>query len=171
MSVLQPARVLTMNTGSATLKAAIYDVHAAPKLVLSIKVDNAREGASIRISDSTGTPLLNQSSAAQDSRASLELIFHWLADHGYVSQLSAAGHRLVHGGTLYTKPQRITPAFLAEIEQLMPLDPDHLPGAIAGIRFISQKLPELPQGACFDTAFHASMPKVAQMYALPRRLY
>jgi len=171
MAAPEPKRVVTMNTGSATLKAAIYDILPAAKLVLSIRVENARDGARIRISDSTGSSLFDQPSSVNDSHASLELIFHWLADHGYVSGLAAAGHRLVHGGTLYTKPERITPAFLADVEQLMPLDPDHLPEAISGIQFISQKLPELPQVACFDTAFHASMPKVAQMYALPRRLY
>ena len=171
MPVSHPNRVLTMNTGSATLKAAIYDVHPSAKLVLSIQVDSAREGGRIRISDFAGSSLLDESSSAHDSNGSLELIFQWLADQGYVSRLAAAGHRLVHGGVRYTKPERITPAFLADIEQLVPLDPDHLPEAISGIKFIAQKLPELPQVACFDTAFHASMPKVAQMYALSRRLY
>jgi acetate kinase len=66
---------------------------------------------------------------------------------------------------------RITAEFLHEIEQLIPLDPDHLPAAIQGIKFIASKFPELPQVACFDTAFHRSIPKVASTYALPGRLY
>jgi len=98
-------------------------------------------------------------------------VFDWLEKQGYLGNMAAAGHRIVHGGTRFTEPQRVTPDFLAELETLVPLDPDHLPEAIAGIRFISQKLPELPQIACFDTAFHSGLPTVARMYAIPRRLY
>ena len=98
-------------------------------------------------------------------------MFAWLDEHGFFSQLGAAGHRLVHGGSQYAQPRRITPQFLSDVEQLVPLDPDHLPAAIRGIKFIGKKFPELPQVACFDTAFHRSLPKVARMYALPRAFY
>jgi acetate kinase len=98
-------------------------------------------------------------------------VFDWLEKQGYLGDMAAAGHRIVHGGTRFTEPERVTPDFLAELETLVPLDPDHLPEAIAGIRFISQKLPELPQIACFDTAFHTGLPTVARMYAIPRSLY
>ena len=171
MTVPLQGRILTMNRGSATLKAALYDVKSAPQLALSIEIDRAQQGGHIRISDSRKSLLFDRELSGRDSDAALELIFQWLSEHGYLSQLAAAGHRLVHGGAQYTKPERITPEFMAEIEQLIPLDPDHLPEAISGIRFIAQKFPELPQVACFDTAFHASLPKAAQMYALPRRLY
>jgi acetate kinase len=171
MAAARSRLVLTMNTGSATLKAAIYELDPAPKQVLFIQVNNTREQSRIRISDSSESTLLDESSPVRDRLASFGTIIQWLADHDFLSQLVAAGHRLVHGGPLYAKPERITPAFLAEIEQLVPLDPDHLPDALSAIQVIQQKLPELPQVACFDTAFHASMPKVARMYALPRRLY
>jgi acetate kinase len=77
----------------------------------------------------------------------------------------------VHGGARYHDPQRITPEFLSELEKLVPLDPDHLPEAIRGIQFVGKKFPQLAQVACFDTAFHSSLPTVAKMYALPRRFY
>ena len=98
-------------------------------------------------------------------------MFAWLDEHGFLSQIGAAGHRLVHGGSQYAEPERITPKFLSDVEQLVPLDPDHLPAAIRGIKFIAEKFPDLPQVACFDTAFHRSLPKVARMYALPRAFY
>jgi acetate kinase len=101
----------------------------------------------------------------------LEAMFAWLGEHEYLSQLAAAGHRLVHGGPRYREPQRITPEFLSAMEQLVPLDPDHTPEALRGIQFIARKFPALPQVACFDTAFHSSLPKVARMYALPGRFY
>ncbi|MGA7839662.1 MAG: acetate/propionate family kinase, partial [Candidatus Acidiferrales bacterium] len=71
----------------------------------------------------------------------------------------------------YTEPQRITPRFLTALEKLVPLDPDHLPAAIKGIKFVAKKFPKLAQVACFDTAFHRSLPTVAKMYALPHRFY
>ena len=95
----------------------------------------------------------------------------WLDQQGYLSNVNAVGHRLVHGGSQFRKPERVTPQMLAELEELLPLDPDHLPEAMAAIRFVAQRLPEIPQIACFDTAFHSGLPKVAEMYALPRRFY
>jgi acetate kinase len=98
-------------------------------------------------------------------------MFAWLGEHRFLSGLAAVGHRLVQGGPRHKEPLQINSEFLREIEQLIPLDPDHLPAAIEGIKFIARKFPELPQVACFDTAFHSSIPRVASMYALPRRLY
>jgi acetate kinase len=172
MNVGRQDRILTMNRGSATLKATLYELDRGPNLVLSLDVDRAGEsGSHIRIADSRRSTLFDHQFEQRDPNAALEVIIKWLGEHGYLSRLAAAGHRLVHGGSQYTAPRRITPVFLAELEQLVPLDPDHLPEAIAGIRFLAQKFPELPQVACFDTAFHNSLPTVARMYALSRRLY
>ena len=165
-------RVLTMNGGSATLKSALYKAEDHQDLFLSMTVDRASaSGSRLRIADPSGTTLLDSPIDPGDPHASLEAMFAWLDEHSYLSQLAAAGHRLVHGGPRYKEPQRITPEFLKEIEQLVPLDPDHMPAAIRGIKFIAGKFPALPQVACFDTAFHSSLPKVARMYALPRNLY
>ncbi len=165
-------RILTMNRGSSTLKVALYEVE---ELVLSIKVDRAdSSGAQVTIQDASGNLRFDSAAdsvAKAPSRAALETIFDWLSEHKYLQSLIATGHRLVHGGAQFQLPQRITPEVLAKLEELVPLDPDHLPTALAAVRFVAQRLPELPQIACFDTAFHASMPKVARMYALPRRFF
>jgi acetate kinase len=165
-------RILTMNRGSATLKAALYEAgdHEAPQL--SMTVDQAgSSGDRLKITDPRGAALLDSPVDPSDPDIALEVMFAWLGGHEFLSGLAAAGHRLVHGGSRYREPQRITPEFLTEIEQLIPLDPDHMPAAIRGIKFIAKKFPELPQVACFDTAFHTSLPKVARMYALPGNLY
>jgi acetate kinase len=165
------ARILTMNRGSATLKCALYDAENAGELVVSMTIDRA--GAAdgrLKIADPSGAALFD-CPANGGSDTALEAMFKWLDERKYFSELSAAGHRLVHGGLRYKEPQRITSEFLSEIEKLVPLDPDHLPEAIRGIQFIARKFPALPQVACFDTSFHSSLPKVARMYALPRRLY
>jgi len=165
------ARILTMNRGSATLKCALYEAGSPVELVLSMTIDRAG-GADgrLKIADPSGAGLFD-CPADGGSDTALETMFKWLDEHKYFSELWAAGHRLVHGGLRYKEPQRITPEFLSEIEKLIPLDPDHLPEAIRGIQFIARKFPALPQVACFDTSFHSSLPQVARMYALPRRLY
>ena len=172
MTVPHQRRILTMNRGSATLKSALYEAGNRDELLLSMTVDQAGvSGGRLKIGDPSGTTLLDSPVDCGDSNAALEVMFAWLGEHGFLSRLAAAGHRLVQGGPRYKDPQRITPEFLSEIEQLVPLDPDHMPAAIRGIQFVAGKFPELPQVACFDTAFHCSLPKVARMYALPRRLY
>lgn len=164
--------VWTINRGSATLKSALYAAGNDDELLLSMTVDSAdSSGGRLKISDPSGTPLFDSPVDGRDSNAALDVILGWLGEHGFLSGLAAAGHRLVQGGPRHKEPQRITPEFLSEIEQFAPLDPDHMPAAIRGIQFIATKIPKLPQVACFDTAFHSSLPQVARMYALPRRLY
>src|SRR5271154_1139441 len=169
-------RVLTMNRGSATLKSTLYEVGRDPgkraEALVSISVAYSyTTSARLKIIDANGATLLDSSVKGTDSNAALEAIFAWLHKHEYLSGLKAAGHRLVHGGARYTQPQRITPKFLAALKKLVPLDPDHLPAAIKGIKFVAKKFPKLPQVACFDTAFHSTLPTVAKIYALPRRFY
>jgi acetate kinase len=81
------------------------------------------------------------------------------------------GHRVVHGGSTYSEPCLITDQVMADLRRLVPLDPDHLPQALAAIESVGRAFPAIPQAACFDTAFHRHMPRVAQMYALPRDLW
>ena len=166
------ARILTLNRGSATLKAALYEAGPQEKMLLSIKIDRAgSSGGHVTITGTDGKSLLDTGVDRGDPDAALNVVFDWMEKQRYLANVAAAGHRIVHGGPRFTEPQRVTPEFLAELEKLLPLDPDHLPEAIAGIRFILQKLPHLPQIACFDTAFHSGLPTVARMYALERRFY
>jgi len=154
------------------LKSAVYEAGGSEELLLSITVDESGvSGSHLRIQEPNGTALLNSLVDSERPSAALETMFAWLDQRGFLSQIGAVGHRLVHGGSKYAEPQRITPQFLSDVEQLVPLDPDHMPAAIRGIKFIAEKLPDLPQVACFDTAFHRSLPKVARMYALPRAFY
>src|SRR5262249_5065176 len=83
--------------------------------------------------------------------------------------LSCVGHRVVHGGPKYWEPQRITPEMIKELHQLSPFDPEHLPEEILLAEAFCHRFPELPQVACFDTAFHHDLPRVARQLAIPRR--
>jgi len=165
-------KVLTMNRGSGTLKAAVYEVTDTTRLVLSIRVERTgAPDARIRIVNATSTTLFDSGVDGSRTDADLEAIFAWLSGQGHTSRMIAVGHRLVHGGSRYTEPQEITPEVLSKLQELAQLDPDHTPEAIRGIQFIGWRFPGLPQVAAFDTAFHASLPNVARMYALPRKMY
>jgi acetate kinase len=165
-------RVLTMNRGSSTLKSALYNAANQNELLLSISIDQAAgSGSRLKIVDAKGTALHESPVDCGESNGALETMLAWLGEHEYLSGLAAIGHRLVHGGPRYKEPQRVTPEFISEIEKIAPIDPDHMPAAIREIQFMAGKFPNIPQVACFDTAFHRTLPQVARMYALPRRLY
>jgi acetate kinase len=169
---LEKQTILTINRGSGTLKAGVYEVSATPLLLASIKVDRAgTPEASIKIADAAGKTLLDSAVPEAAVNSDLSAILQWLTENGYASQLAGIGHRLVHGGSRYTESQRITPEVLSELEKIAQLDPDHTPQAIQNIQFFAAQLPRTPQIGCFDTAFHACLPEVARMYALPRNLY
>src|ERR1700676_3926593 len=113
-----------MNRGSATLKSALYEAGNHDELLLSIAIDQAGVSRGrLKIADPSGSMLLDSPIDSGDSNAALEVMFAWLGEHRFLSRLEAAGHRLLHGGPLYRDPQKITPQFLSEIEQLVPLDP------------------------------------------------
>jgi len=172
MNAARVRRILTLNLGSATVKAALFAVEKRPRQELAIEVSQTgASGGRIRIADSRGKSLFAEPLKRYDSALALDRVADWLSAHGYFSGLVAVGHRLVHGGPHFRKPRRITAGLLARLERVLPLDPDHLPEAIRGIRLFAWRFPKLPQVACFDTAFHSTLPPVARMYALPRQLF
>jgi acetate kinase len=106
--------------------------------------------------------------SAPDFASAVAWLVNWLQEQAGFETIRAVGHRVVHGLT-HTAPERITPELLTELRRITPVDPDHLPGEIALIEAIQTRHPDLPQIACFDTAFHRTMPRVAQLLPLPRR--
>jgi acetate kinase len=98
-------------------------------------------------------------------------LFDWLREHGYVKQINAVGHRIVHGAVKYVRPHLITPDLISDLKEFVLFAPEHLPQELAVIEAVGKSFPDLKQVACFDTAFHRTMPQIAQMYALPRALY
>jgi acetate kinase len=93
----------------------------------------------------------------------------WLEQKIQMTDLVAIGHRVVHGGRRYSEPQRLTPEVMDELSRLSPCDPEHLPAEIELIETLGRRYPTLPQVACFDTAFHRNMPRVARLLPIPRR--
>lgn len=163
--------LLTINTGSSSLKIAVYDEGGYDARLFSGEV--ARIGDSVghlRLTDARSKVLLEREGAFPDHGVALEAMLAWLDGNRSDLALHAVGHRVVQGGPYHSMPERITPELIAALKGLVPIAPDHLPQAIRAIEVAARAYPDLPQVACFDTAFHRHMPRLARMYPLPRHL-
>ncbi|HLF78053.1 MAG TPA: hypothetical protein VJB57_11260 [Dehalococcoidia bacterium] len=165
--------LLTINTGSSSLRSAVYDRASLSTLcapALSVEVSRiGREESRIRITGADGGLLRDEETSIPDHEAALREWFAGLRDLGMDARIKAAGHRIVHGGAAYREHQLVTDGLIRSLEELVTLDPEHLPQAIAAVRFVARALPGVPQVACFDTAFHRDLPLIARLFALPRR--
>lgn len=162
--------LLTINTGSSSLKAAIYHSHSLqrPELTLqAARIGHAR--ATVRVIGNRGEVLLDEAQPLSDHDAALSALLKWIHAERPDLALEAIGHRIVYGGANYREARLITPDLVAALRELVPIDPEHLPQALAAIARFTRDDPTVPQIACFDTAFHRDMPWVAQHYALPAR--
>ncbi len=164
-------RLLTINTGSSSLKAGVYRVDGAIALDVSAKVERiGLPGSRTRITDAADATLVDRQEDAPTHESALEKVLAWLERHRAGKGLDAVGHRVVHGGSRHRQPTLISAEVLAALQALQSIDPEHMPQAIAAIQTVSRVYPTTPQVACFDTAFHQSMPWVARTYPLPREL-
>lgn len=161
--------VLVINAGSSSLKFALYRVWPGPGFepLQRGMIEEIGGAARLRIDlAATGEPI-----AARDHAEAMQLLLDRLSPRLAELNLVAAGHRVVHGGVEHAAPVRVNDDVLARLERLIPIDPLHQPHNLAGIRALLRARPGLPQIACFDTAFHRSMPEVAQRFALPAELH
>jgi acetate kinase len=163
--------LLTINTGSSSLKAALYEMGETETRVLLARAERVGlPGSRFRVEDTRGMPLVDQQREMADHEAAVRALTDWLRSGGLDAELHAIGHRVVHGGMNHAAPEVVTPALLAELRALTRIDPDHMPQAVGAIEALGCLYPSLPQVACFDTAFHRQMPWPAQRYPLPREL-
>lgn len=168
----QTARqILTINTGSSSLKVALYEGGREETRILSGEVERigVPEGR-FRLTDAHGATLIDQGGDLPDHGAALGAALAGLRRFRPELDLDAVGHRVVHGGIHYSEPQRVTPELIAALRELIPIAPDHMPQAVQAIQAAVEAYPGLPQVACFDTAFHRHMPRTAQLYPLPHHL-
>ncbi|MEO7710566.1 MAG: acetate/propionate family kinase [Caldimonas sp.] len=166
--------VLTLNAGSSSIKFALYRQEPALRILLRGEVDRiGRADAAIEVEVSDAAACDGQVRAPHlvlgggfDTAAAALLA--WLETQPAFGRVAGAGHRVVHG-MQHSEPESVGDALLEGLRRLMPEDPDHLPGEIRLIELLRQRHPQMPQIACFDTAFHHDMPRVAQMLSIPRR--
>ncbi len=150
--------ILTLNAGSSSIRFAIYAPGEMPIL----------EGKLDRIGLPGATLSADGQSHAVASKTPVDFLLDWLEAQPAFDLVDAVGHRVVHG-MHHCEPARVTPKLLAELRRIAPLDPAHLLREIALIEAIQARHPKLPQIACFDTAFHRTMPRVAKLIAIPHR--
>jgi acetate kinase len=161
--------VLTVNGGSSSVKFALYQVGEPLKRKFYGTIDRiGLSGTNLKCNDALGNQFDSHSIAAADHRTATNVLIDWLEKRDEYVSVEAVGHRVVHG-MKHIQPEIVTQDLLDELDRIRPYDPDHLPREIELIETFRQRHPKLPQVACFDTAFHQTMPRVAKLLPIPRR--
>ncbi len=165
--------ICVLNAGSSSLKFALYRVAAdgAPQRVLSGEIERIGGPGRLLIAPADGAAPHETPLTARDHAEALAALAALPDGPLTASGLAGFGHRVVHGGPALTAPVLVDTATLAQIEAVSPLAPLHNPPAIAVLRTLAARFPDLPQIACFDTAFHRGHPAVADRFAIPDAFY
>lgn len=162
--------ILTLNAGSSSIRFAVYSAMDSLPCVLAGKVDRiGLSGTRILLSVGADTSTrVPQRLGGANFRSAGAAFLDWFEAQTVFASVRAAGHRVVHG-LQHAEPERITPRLLAQLRRITPYAPEHLPQELSLIDALAVRYPELPQVACFDTAFHRNMPSVAKRLPIPRR--
>ena len=161
--------VLTINSGSSSIKFALYKTGDPFERLLYGKVDRiGLTGTSLDFNNLTKNKKGNIRIEVSDHKSVANFLIDWMEKQVDFSLLRGVGHRVVFG-MKHTEPELITQKLLDELNRITTYDPDHLPAEIELIEVFSQRYPNLSQVACFDTAFHRTMPRVAKLLPIPRR--
>jgi acetate kinase len=169
---MTPARphILTINGGSSSIKFALFEAGDAPTRILEGGIERiGLPEAVFHVKGQNREDAFSRPAPAPDHAAAVGVLMDWLEDYSGRDALTAVGHRVVHGGPKYSEAQLITADIVEELRRLSPFDPEHLPEEILLIEAFHRRFPDLPQVACFDTAFHHDLPRVARILPIPRR--
>ncbi len=165
--------ILVLNAGSSSLKFALFGDPPTPGAMPVRRCGGQIDGigtsaARFQARDAAGQTLAERALGGLDHEAALQHLLGWLLREAAYAEPAVAGHRVVHGGTRYRQPVRVDAGVLATLRDFIPLAPLHMPHNLAAIETLRKRHPHMRQVACFDTAFHHSMPPVERYYALPR---
>ncbi len=162
-------RILVINGGSSSIKFALFEEGDQLKRNLYGKVDRiGLSGTNLTLTESKKKRPQRRKLTVADHRTAASFLIDWLEKQNGFAWVQAVGHRVVHG-MRHTAPELVTQELLDELHRVRPYDPEHLPREIELIEAFRQRHPKLPQLACFDTAFHQTMPRVAKLLPIPRR--
>lgn len=161
--------ILVINSGSSSIKFSLFTCHAIKLLYHGI-IKELYTSPCINILNSNHETIFSQHITTQGHHAALDNIFLWLSKLSDSIVLQVVGHRVVHGGQLFFRPTLVTKQTLEAMADFIPLAPLHQPHNLEAIKIIQNMFPQLPQIACFDTAFHLSQNKISQLFAIPRKL-
>ena len=168
--------ILALNAGSTSLKFSLFAITRdtdSLSLLYRGGVEGLGSETRFLVYNAMGQRQEDEQLTAKTAIShedALNVLLEWIERHEAGLRLIAAGHRVVHGGTLFSAPVLVDASVLTYLEQLVPLAPLHQPHNLTAIRSIAKIRPDIPQVACFDTAFHHTQPAVAQAFALPREV-
>jgi acetate kinase len=171
MRVSAPAKpgIIAINVGSSSIKFALFD-DSVSEWIVEGSIDRIGEAQSIfRVKGKSQADTTPRLLSARSHMAAVDILMDWVEERIGREALAAVGHRVVHGGPNYGEPQLITSQMIEDLRRLVPFDPEHLPHEISAMEAFFRRFPDLPQVACFDTAFHRAMPRIAQLLPIPRR--
>ena len=168
------AYALVLNAGSSSLKFCVFRRHDQEAWTLAARGQIEGIGSAPRLSakDGEGAKLADDAldAGVRDGRGALHALAEWLRSHYGGAKVLGVGHRVVHGGARFTAPVVVTPEILGELRALIPLAPLHQPYNLGAIEAVAERLPGVPQVACFDTSFHRGQPAVAELVPLPKEI-
>ena len=164
------ARILTINGGSSSIKFALFEAGDPLRRILEGGIERiGLPKATLRVQGMNQKDNFSQIVTAPDHTVAVGALMDWIDKRSTRDALTAVGHRVVHGGPQYRAPQQITSEMIEELHRLSPFDTEHMPEEILLIAALRRRFPDIPQVACFDTAFHHDLPRVAQLLPIPRR--
>jgi acetate kinase len=169
---MKPAspHVLTINGGSSSIKFALFEAGDSLRQILEGVIERiGLPEATLRVKGLNQADNFSRAVTAPDHTVAVGALMDWIEERSGRDALAAVGHRVVDGGPKYYEPQRITAEMVEELRRLSPFDPDHMPEEILLTEAFHRRFPDLPQVACFDTAFHHDLPRVARLLPIPRR--
>jgi acetate kinase len=165
--------LLVLNAGSSSLKFRVYERTQATDWhpAANGQIEGIGSGAKFKADDGAGKALDEQTlPSVKDGRGALDKVAEWLRVRYPHARPLGVGHRIVHGGARYAQPILVTPQVLEDLNALVPLAPLHQPHNLAPIAVLHERMPSVPQVACFDTAFHRGQPAVAELVPLPKEI-
>lgn len=157
------AYLLTVNAGSSSVKFALFGANNLTNEVLQASIENIGQDTSRMIINGVVSPV-----DAPTHSVATSLLADAVSKEVPTKHIAAVGHRIVHGGSKYYKPQLVTPQLLKDLRELTAFDPEHLPAQLSLIETLSRQLVGVPQVVCFDTAFHHDLPAPARLLPIPR---
>ncbi|HWR54054.1 MAG TPA: acetate/propionate family kinase [Bryobacteraceae bacterium] len=164
------SRILTINGGSSTIKFAVFTSEEPPERILSGQLEHiGPSGAVLNATEPATAQSHHVPVSASDHRQAAGVLIDWIAQWNGHDRFAAIGHRVVHGGLTLDEHQVVTPELMRELCRTQPLDLAHLPREIALIEAFRDRFPGITQIACFDTAFHSELPRIAKLLPIPRR--